>query len=148
MGSARVGYSGRPLTEKLGIKKGYSVAFLNAPEGYSCLLGELPDGAVVRRRRVELDLVQLFATRRASLEAELPGLKGRIKRGGMIWVSWPKGSSGVETDLSDVVVREVGLKARLVDVKVCALDETWSALKFVRRVGDREGNFRPTKKKA
>jgi hypothetical protein len=143
------GYSGRPLAEKLGIKDGYSLAFLNAPAGYSNLLGGLPDGAMIAAgRSSDLDFVQLFVTESASLERVLPGLKRRVKRGGMIWVSWPKASSKVQTDLSDAVVREVGLKNGLVDVKVCAVDETWSALKFVRRLEDRHGNSRLKKEKS
>ncbi len=143
-----VGYSRKPLAQKLGIKDGCSLAFLNAPAGYSSLLGRLPDGVTVARgARGELDFVQLFVTERASLERKLPALKARIKQGGMIWVSWPKASSRVETNLSDVVVREVGLKIGLVDVKVCAVDEKWSAPKFVRRLEDRDGNSRPRRKK-
>jgi hypothetical protein len=143
------GYSKRSLSQKLGIKPGDVVALLNAPAGYSSLLGNLPDGAAIARgRRSDLDFAQLFATERAGLERQLPGLKARIKQRGTIWVSWPKASSRVQTDLSDVAVREVGLKNGLVDVKVCAVDETWSALKFVRRVGDRDGNLLPAKKKS
>jgi hypothetical protein len=143
------GYSRKPLAQKLGIKDGCSLAFLNAPDGYSSLLGRLPDGVTVARgARGELDFIQLFVTERAILERELPGLKERLKQKGMIWVSWPKASSKTRTDLSDLVVRDVGLKSGLVDVKVCAVDEKWSALKFVRRLEDRGGNSRPKKKKA
>jgi hypothetical protein len=132
------GYSGKPLAQKLGIKQGYALAFLNAPADYDLLLGKLPDGVtVVRELKDELDFIHLFAMDRASLERELPRSKARLKQGGMIWVSWPKGSSKLKTDLSDGVVREVGLKNGLVDVKVCAVDESWSALKFVRRSKDR-----------
>ena len=95
-----------------------------------------------------MDFVQLFATERASLEREFPGLKARLKPDGMIWVSWPKASSRRQTDLSDRVVREVGLKNGLVDVKVCAIDDSWSALKFVRRLKDRDDNLRPKDRKA
>ena len=142
------GYSGKPLAQKLGIREGYSLALLNAPAGYSRLLGELPDGVtVIRGSRGELDFIQLFATDKRSLEEKLPGLLERLKQGGMLWVSWPKASSKSQTDLTDVVVREVGLNNGLVDVKVCAVDEKWSALKFVRRPEDKDGNWRPTKKK-
>ncbi len=142
------GYSRKPLAQKLGIKDGYSLAFLNAPDGYSSLLGRLPDGATVARGpRRQLDFIQLFATERASLERKLPGLKERLKQDGIIWVSWPKASSKMQTDLSDVVVRNVGLKNGLVDVKVCAVDESWSALKFVRRSKDRDGNLLPKNRK-
>src|SRR5271169_6147040 len=142
------GYSGKPLPEKLGIKPGEALAFLNAPIYYDRLLGKLPDGVIVARGlRGELDLIQLFATERAKLERELPRSKEGLKQGGMIWVSWPKASSGLQTDLSDGVVREVGLKNGMVDVKVCALDDSWSALKFVRRLKDRDGNLHPEKRK-
>lgn len=134
-----VGYSGRPLAQKLGIRKGDLLAFLNAPDSYDRLLGELPDEVIVARgAERNLNFIQLFATERASLERELPKLNARLKQDGMIWVSWPKGTSKLVTDLSDDVVREVGLKNGLVDVKVCALDDSWSALKFVRRLKDRD----------
>jgi hypothetical protein len=143
------GYSGRPLAQKLGIKKGDAIAFANAPDGYDRLLGRLPEGAVVARElEGQLDFVQLFATERASLERELPRLKARLKPDGMIWLSWPKASSRRQTDLSDRVVREVGLKTGLVDVKVCAIDDSWSALKFVRRLKDRDDNLRPKDREA
>jgi hypothetical protein len=143
------GYSGKPLVQKLGIREGDLLTFLDAPDGYDRLLGKLPSGArVARGPRESLDFIQIFVTERADMERELPGLKVRLKHGGMIWVSWPKASSGVQTDLSDNVVREVGLKNGLVDVKVCAVDESWSALKFVTRLKDREDNSRPNTRKA
>jgi hypothetical protein len=143
------GYSAKPLAQKLGIRQGDTLAFLNAPDGYESLLGKLPDEAtVVRGLNGELDFIQLFATDRASLEREIPGLKARLKKDGMIWVSWPKGSSGLQTDLSDDVVREVGLKNGLVDVKVCAVDESWWALRFVRKSKDRHSDLHPKNRKA
>ena len=143
------GYSGRPLAQKLGIKKGDVLAFSNAPDYYELLLGKLPDGVIVAREQEgRLDFIQLFATERASLEREFPRLKARLKAGGMIWVSWPKASSRQQTDLSDHVVREVGLKNGFVDVKVCAIDNSWSALKFVRRLKDKDDNLRPRNRKA
>jgi hypothetical protein len=135
------GYSGKPLAQKLGIRKGDVLAFLNAPDNYDRLLAELPDEVIVALgAERHLDFIQLFATERASLERELPKLNARLKQDGMIWVSWPKGTSKLRTDLSDGVVREVGLKNGLVDVKVCAVDDSWSALKFVRRLKDRDDN--------
>ncbi|HUI01556.1 MAG TPA: hypothetical protein VLX56_07995 [Nitrososphaerales archaeon] len=143
------GYSGRPLAQKLGIKKGDVLALSNAPDGYDRLLGRLPDGAVVAREpEGPLDFIQLFSTERATLERELPRLKAMLKLDGMIWVSWPKASSRRQTDLSDRVVREIGLKNGLVDVKVCAIDDSWSALKFVRRLKDRDDNLRPKDREA
>jgi hypothetical protein len=135
------GYSGKTLAQKLGIRKGYTLAFLNAPSNYDRLLGDLPDKVIVARvAKGQLDFIQLFATERESLERELPRSSARLKHDGMIWVSWPKSASGLRTDLSDSVVREVGLKNDLVDVKVCSVDDSWSALKFVRRLKDRDGN--------
>ncbi|MDA4133544.1 MAG: hypothetical protein OK454_10555 [Thaumarchaeota archaeon] len=143
-GPVSAGYSGKPLAQKLGIKKGDVLVFSNAPDGYDRLLGRLPDGAIVARElEGPLDFVQLFSTERSSLEKELRRLKARLKPDGMIWVSWLKASSRRQTDLSDRVVREVGLKSGLVDVKVCAIDDSWSALKFVRRLKDRDDNLRP-----
>lgn len=143
------GYSRKPLAQKLGIKKGSVLAFSNAPDDYDRLLGKLPAGAVVARRlEGRLGFIQLFATERASLEREFPRLEARLERDGMIWVSWPKASSKLQTDLSDRVVREVGLKNGFVDVKVCAVDDSWSALKFVRRLKDRDDNLRRKNRKA
>ena len=143
------GYSGRPLAQKLGIRKGDVLAFSNATDDYERLLGKLPDGVIVAREQEgRLDFIQLFATERASLEREFPRLKARLEQGGTIWVSWPKASSRRQTDLSDRVVRGVGLKNGLVDVKVCAIDDSWSALKFVRRLEDRDDNLRPQNRTA
>jgi len=143
------GHSGKPLAQKLGIKKGDVLAFSNAPDDYDRLLGKLPDGVIVARElEGPLDFMQLFATERASLESEFPRLKTRLKRGGTMWVSWPKASSRQQTDLSDRVVREVGLKNGLVDVKVCAIDDSWSALKLARRLKDRDYNLSPKNRKA
>jgi hypothetical protein len=142
------GYSGRPLAQKLGIRRGDVLSLLNAPDGYDDLLGGLPDGVtVVRELKGEPDFIQLFATRRADLEREFPRLEGSLRPGGMMWVSWPKATSGLDTDLSDGVVREVGLKNGMVDVKVCAVDGSWSALKFVRRLKDRKDNSRLKRRK-
>lgn len=131
------GYSRRPLVQKLGIKPGFKVVFFAMPRGYEKTLGRLPEGASVARAGDQVDFIQLFAKDRASLERDMPPLKAVLKRDGMLWVSWPKAASGVPTDLGDRAVREVGLSNGLVDVKVCAIDETWSGLKFVRRVKDR-----------
>ena len=143
------GYSGTPLVQKLGIKESFSIAILNAPDGYDSLLGPLPLGVTVARGlKGELDFIQLFATERADLLRELPKLKERTGQNGMIWVSCPKRTSKLQTDLGDDIVRKAGLENGLVDVKVCAVDETWSALKFVRRLENRGGKLHPTKRKA
>jgi hypothetical protein len=133
------GYSKRPLPEKLGIKEGFTVGVINAPPGYLEMLAKLPKGVRMEPESDQLlDFVHLFTAVRSQLEDEFPKLKKKLTQRGMLWISWPKRSSGVETDLSESVVREIGLGNRLVDVKVASIDETWSGLKFVRRVRDRK----------
>lgn len=132
------GYSGKPLAQKLGIKGGARLVVVNPPESYWKLLGPLPDGVSTDDQKGgPAEVVHLFVRDRAALVAELPALRARIAPAGMIWVSWPKRSSGVATDLSENSVRDVALEAGLVDVKVCAVDETWSGLKLVIRLKDR-----------
>lgn len=133
------GYSGTPLVKKLGIKEGYRLLALDAPANYWDLLGELPADVDVKSpaTRARLDFVHLFARESRGLRRRIESVKRKIQADGMIWVSWPKRSSGVETDLDGNEVRRIGLSAGLVDVKVCAVDETWSGLKFVIRVADR-----------
>jgi hypothetical protein len=132
------GYSQRPLIAKLGIKPGARLALVGAPAGYERLLGELPAGAVMRARPSgRLDFIQLFIRRRADLERRLPRLTAALAVDGALWVSWPKKASGVETDLTEDVVRRVAFAHRLVDVKVCAVDEVWSGLKLVYRLAER-----------
>ncbi|TNE64607.1 MAG: DUF3052 domain-containing protein [Alphaproteobacteria bacterium] len=125
------GYSGTPLIKKLGIREGFAVTFLDAPEDYGLLLGPLPVG--VHEAAMGLDFVQGFFTRRAVMAAALETWLPRIKRDGMIWVSWPKKAAKVETDITEDVVRAVALPMGLVDVKVCAVDTIWSGLKLVIR---------------
>ena len=128
------GYSGTPLVRKLGVKEGMRVAWLDAPEGFEGLLDPLPDGLRVRASaRGKLDLAVCFATRRAVLARRLPGLREAIRPDGMVWAAWPKKASGVATDITEDVVREIALPLGLVDVKVCAIDATWSGLKLVIR---------------
>lgn len=134
------GYSGTPLPRKLGIKPGFRCAFPGAPADFDETLGELPDDVtVLARPGKDLDCVVLFAQRRADVEKRFGPLAEKLVSNGMLWVAWPKKASGVATDLSDGFVRSFGLDAGLVDVKVCAIDETWSGLKFVVRVKDRTG---------
>lgn len=130
------GYSGTPLVQKLGIKPGARVQFVAAPPQLPDLLGPLPDGAAVASRG-KLDFAIVFTTKLSDLMRQFPKLRDRLESNGMLWVSWPKKSSGVVTDLNENVVRDYGLANGLVDVKVCAIDDTWSGLKFVRRVADR-----------
>ena len=132
------GYSPRSLVEKLGIKPGMRIAILGAPSGYRATLGELPDGVTTTSAaRGVLPLIHFFTKRRAQLEQRFPALKRALAQDGALWVSWPKKSSGVATDLTEDVVRAVALPGGLVDVKVCAVDAVWSGLKLVRRLKDR-----------
>ena len=134
------GYSGKPLAEKLGIKEGKRLAFGSAPDGFADLLGDLPEGVRVRARlRGPLDVIVFFTRRRAELESRLPVLRRAMDPAAGLWIAWPKRSSGVETDITEDVVRELGLANRLVDNKVCAIDETWSGLRLVIRREDRPG---------
>lgn len=134
------GYSKKPLSDKLGIRGGQRVAILDPPKGYVLTLNLGEETEVLRRLARDLDLVQVFARESQSLVRVFPRLKAAIKRDGVIWVSWPKKTSGEATDLSDTVVRRIGLAEGLVDVKVCAIDDTWSGLKFVRRAGERQSS--------
>src|SRR4051812_17085414 len=128
------GYSGTPLVTKLGIKPGTAMALLGAPDGFDALLVGMPDDVAVRRRaQGELDLVMTFQNRRAVLERRLPTILRALRRDGSIWVAWPKRASKVPTDITEDTVREVVLPIGLVDVKVCAIDETWSGLKVMWR---------------
>jgi hypothetical protein len=138
-GPARTtGYSAKPLASKLGLRPGWRGLTVAAPEGYRRTLGEIPDGVRFSERGGwPFDLVHLFVTTRATLATRLPTLAGRITPLGTIWVSWPKRAAKVPTDVTENTVREVALPLGLVDVKVCAVDEVWSGLKLVVRVGDR-----------
>ena len=132
------GYSTTPLTKKLGIKEGFRVALLNAPKNFQTTLEDLPANVRFSSRAVrELDLILFFVSTERALEREFGKLAARLVEKGMIWVAWPKQSSGVATDLSFARVQQIGLAAGLVDVKICAIDETWSGLKFVYRLKDR-----------
>lgn len=132
------GYSGKPLVQKLGIKDGWTIAILNAPRGYSGVLGKLPRDVKRKTEAVgPLDFVQFFTTDKHELERRFATLARSLTPAGMLWISWPKKASGVATDLTEDVIRAVGLAHGLVDVKVAAVDDVWSGLKFVRRVKDR-----------
>jgi hypothetical protein len=133
------GYSGTLLPRKLGIKEGHLVGLLDAPESFAATLGELPDGVVAVSDLTEgpFDVILAFFTERLALEVRLQALIEAIDRAGGLWIAWPKRSSGVAGDVTENVVRELGLAAGVVDNKVCAVDETWSALRFVIRLRDR-----------
>ena len=132
------GYSGTPLPRKLGIRAGSRVLLAGAPAGLPGALGELPAGVeLVAAGAADLDVAVLFADGEAALRTQFADLAVALSPAGGLWIAWPKRSSGVATDLDENVVRAVGLEAGLVDNKVCAIDATWSALRFVRRLRDR-----------
>ena len=137
---AVAGYSGKPLIEKLGIRPGYRISIANAPGHYLGLLGKLPEGAELLGGRASgLDVLHLFAGNRGQLSEAFPRAMQRIKSDGVLWVSWTKQTSASKSDLNENIVREIGLAHGLVDVKVAAIDQDWSALKFVYRTKDRPG---------
>jgi hypothetical protein len=131
------GYSETPLVDKLGLRAGMRVHFAGAPPDYFKTLGRTPTIIMMTKVKGPLDFVQLFTRSRADLEERFEPIMNAMDTDGMFWVSWPKKASGVETDLTEDVVREVALENGLVDVKVCAVDNTWSGLKLVRRLKDR-----------
>lgn len=134
------GYSGTPLTKKLGFKEGFRVGLVNPPKGFPKELSPFPNDVTIMVGRLpkSLDLILLFTDSQKTLKREFPRLALKLARNGMLWIAWPKKASGVATDLSDNSVRQIGLDAGLVDVKVCAVNDTWSGLKFVYRLKDRK----------
>jgi hypothetical protein len=134
------GYSKTPLAQKLGIKAGTKVAALNAPAGYRTLLAPLPAGvSFVDKTTAGAGFVHLFVTERRVLEKELKRLRGVLDDAGVLWVSWPKKASGVASDITEDIIREVCLPLGFVDIKVCAVDEIWSGLKLMIRRENRQG---------
>ena len=132
------GYSGTPLPKKLGIKAGFRVSLLDAPpEVHEQLSAELAECEMIRDAKTIPDFAIAFVKSKSDLTKEFKRITKLLAPAGMFWVAWPKKSSGVATDLDENIVREIGLAAGLVDVKVCAVTEVWSGLKFVRRVKDR-----------
>jgi hypothetical protein len=133
------GYSGTPLPKKLGIKESHRIALVNAPSGFSDLIRELPDNVeIIKELRAPLDLVVCFVKSEKELISQFERLAVKLSPAGMLWIAWPKKASGVPTDVSDAVVRRIGLATGLVDNKVCAIDEIWSGLRFVTRIRDRK----------
>jgi hypothetical protein len=135
------GYSGTPLPRKLGVKPGNRVLLLGAPAGFEAqTLGALPDGTrVARRASGRADVIVSFHDRRADLAKRMPKLRDLMEPAARLWIAWPKRASGVATDLTEDVVRELALANRLVDNKVAAIDATWSGLQLVIRLADRPG---------
>jgi len=136
--TASAGYSGTPLPQKLGLKSGMRFVALNAPPNLDALLAGAPDLQHLSRAAT-FDCALAFTTTGRVLASLVGKLEPKLVDTGMIWIAWPKKASGVATELTEGVVRKAGLAAGLVDVKVCAIDGTWSGLKFVRRLRDRRG---------
>lgn len=132
------GYSGTPLVKKLGIKPRMKARFINPPTEYFNWLEGLPEIQVLTSRSSKKQFIHVFVSKAKALQKELPLLKGELEENGMIWVSWPKKSSKVETDVTEDVIRNLALSIGLVDVKVCAVNATWSGLKLVIPVKDRK----------
>lgn len=137
--TAHAGYSGTPLAKKLGLKDGQAIAFAGLPESLAWLTAERDFASVETRddwvdlEGDGLDYLHLFTASKSTVDAATPALRGRIRPDGMIWMSWPKKSSGVPTDVTEDTIRDRALRDVLVDVKVCAVDDTWSGLKLVIR---------------
>lgn len=132
------GYSGTPLPKKLGIKDGFNVRLIDAPSDVVTeLQSSLNKCASPEDGKTPLDFAMLFTKSSTALKREFPRIAKNLTAAGMLWISWPKKTSGVPTDLNENIVRDIGLAAGLVDVKVCAVTDVWSGLKFVRRVKDR-----------
>ncbi len=133
------GYSGTPLAKKLGIKPEFDVIALDAPGHYQELLAPLPEGVTFSDSlgKGEHAFIHFFTTERGALEQRFAELKSSLRKNGILWISWPKKSSDLPSDLTRDIVREIGLSRGLVDTKICAVDETWSGLKFLYRLTDR-----------
>ena len=126
------GYSSTPLAKKLGIKQGFKIKLVNAPAYYFELFADMPaDLTIANTAKKELNFIHFFTKDSAELMQNLPVLKSEIVPNGMIWVSWPKKASQVATDVNEQAIRDLALSIGLVDIKVCAVDDTWSALKLV-----------------
>ncbi|HEY9463729.1 MAG TPA: hypothetical protein VIR54_11605 [Vicinamibacterales bacterium] len=133
-GSGGQGYSGTPLAKKLGIGTGHRVWVAHAPANYKTLLSPLPDGVTFATRASNtIDVAHVFTSRRRELEKTLRSLRSTLRPDAAVWVSWPKKSSKVPSDITEDVIREITLPMGFVDIKVCAVDDTWSGLKLVVR---------------
>jgi len=130
------GYSGKSLIDKLGMKEDFKIRIINPPENYFERI-DGPKQLVLTESASRADFIHCFVKTMAELEEHLPKLKDEIHKAGMIWISWPKKSSGVQSDVNENLIRNLALKIGLVDVKVCAVDDTWSGLKLVYRLKDR-----------
>jgi hypothetical protein len=133
----QAGYSGTPLAKKLGIKEGFKIALYNQPDYYFNLFTDFPENVKLINKG-KVDFIHYFVKEEKQIQKDIKQLKDQIEQNGMIWISWPKKSSKVETDVTEDVIRSIALKNGLVDVKVCAVDEIWSGLKLVIPLKDRK----------
>jgi len=134
-----IGYSGTPLAKKLGIKAPLTMLLVNPPEEYLMWIGGVPDGVtMVSRAKKLVEAAHVFTTESAFLAATLSKLRNELKQDGFVWVSWPKKSSKVPTDITEDTIREIALPLGFVDIKVCAVSEVWSGLKLVIRKSERK----------
>ena len=127
------GYSGTPLVHKLGLRPGLRACLLQEPPGFRALLDGVQQLDLATKPDGAFDYLHFFTDSRIELEERFADLAGHVAQGGMLWISWPKKSSPLAGDLTEYGVREIGLRTEFVDVKVCAVDRDWSALKFLRR---------------
>lgn len=142
------GYSGTPLPQKLGIKPGSRLCLVQAPAGFESILGSLPPGvepSTSMRGSSLFDVILFFTSNRAALTKQFATARSRLDLSGGLWIAWPKKASGVPTDLTENVIRDLALAAGLVDNKVCAIDDTWSGLRLVIRLKDRPRAQTPSK---
>lgn len=131
------GYSGRPLAAKLGLKPGFRALFISAPEAFPLLLGDAYESLLIDPASSEFEYIHWFVLDQAEYIERFLEIKGKLVATGMLWVSWPKKSSHVVTDVTETIVRDVALANGLVDVKICAIDTIWSGLKLMYRIKDR-----------
>ena len=133
------GYSGTPLAKKLGIKEGFNIRIVNQPDHYFDLFEDFPENINIRNeKKTKKDFIHYFTSQAKELDRDIVSLKNEIVPNGMIWISWPKKSSGITTDVTEDVIRHLALTNGLVDIKVCAVDDVWSGLKLVIPVKDRK----------
>jgi len=135
------GYSGTPLAKKLGVKEGFTIRIVNQPEHYFNLFEDFPEQIDIRNeKKTKKDFIHYFTKQSKELDRDIVSLKNEIVPNGMIWISWPKKSSKIITDITEDVIRHLALANGLVDIKVCAVDDVWSGLKLVIPVKDRTAN--------
>ena len=133
------GYSGTPLAKKLGVKEGFNIRIVNQPDHYFDLFQDFPENIDIRNeKKTKKDFIHYFTSQAKELDRDIVSLKNEIVPNGMIWISWPKKSSGITTDVTEDVIRHLALTNGLVDIKVCAVDDVWSGLKLVIPVKDRK----------